>query len=210
MQATYLSLVHDNPTNRLKLSELPYAAYFTKNQFIETQLFIEQIQLKEQSAVESFFVYVLNVVKHIYMLTCAHNSSQLQSTMDSLPKNNCKNKILPCLLNAVKFGPNAAHAVVPIFAIGAMMPEQEYKGKFVPLALDMFESNDETVRIHLLKNFSTLLPLLGVDQVEKRVYPNVSKGFASPNPAVREVTVKSMIDIVPKVCIYCVRNDFVL
>lgn len=119
--------------------------------------------------------------------------------MDSLPKNNCKNKILPLLLNAIKFGPNTSHAVIPIFKIGSMMTEQEYKDKFVPVVLDMFESNDETVRVHLLKNVTSLIPLLGVDVVEKRVYPHVSKGFASANPAVRESTVKSMIDIVPKV-----------
>ncbi len=58
MIPVYQNLVHDNPTNRLKLAELPYAAYFTKNQFIEMQLFIEQIQLKDAQAVESFFVYV--------------------------------------------------------------------------------------------------------------------------------------------------------
>jgi hypothetical protein len=124
--------------------------------------------------------------------------SQLPEMLGSLPKKNCKFRILPQLINAIKYGSGGSKAIIPIFQIGEMMTQEEFKEDFIPKILDLFESSDRTVRVNLLKNLGTIMPHLTVDHVEQRVYPHVAKGFRDSSPILREMTVKSMIEIVPK------------
>jgi SCY1-like protein 1 len=90
-----------------------------------------------------------------------------------------------------------------------MMNEEEFKSIFIPKILDLFENNDRTVRVNLLKNLGTIMPHLSQQHVEEKIYPNVAKGFKDGAPVVREMTVKSMIDIAPRLKQETVNDDLI-
>lgn len=52
----YHNLVNDVPTSRLKITEMPYCPYFARNNMIETQIFLDNIAVKDQAAIETFIM----------------------------------------------------------------------------------------------------------------------------------------------------------
>jgi len=175
---TYNQLIIDDPSVRGSLANMLQLPYFN-NRMIKTQQFLDNLSLKDAMAIESFL-------------------TQLPEDLASFPKKNCKYRILPRLIDAIKFTSGGSKAIIPIFLIGEMMSPEECKESFVPKIIDLFESNDRTVRANLLKNIKLIMPYLTTDDIEKRIYPNVANGFRDSSPIIREMTVKSMIEIVPK------------
>ncbi|KAL9646531.1 hypothetical protein ABK040_006525 [Willaertia magna] len=178
LRIPFEQLVDKNIKSRMSVSKLIENPYFN-NAMVETQLFLENVTLKDPISIETFL-------------------NKLPELLPNLPKNNIKFKVLPNLMNLIKFGTTGQKAIIPIMKIGTLLNEIEYREVFVPKVLELFEIADRTIRVNLLKNIETIVNYLSNDQVEHFVYPNVSKGFRDTSPILREITVKSMIHIVPK------------
>jgi hypothetical protein len=115
---------------------------------------------------------------------------------------------LPFLLKALKFE-QKSQAILPVFEIGKMFNEQEYKDYFIPEVIELFSIPDKFVRLNVMKNMKTMIPFLDNSTIQSKIYPVLQLGFVDTIPAIREATVKSMIDIVPKLTEDVVSNEVV-
>eukprot|EP01080_Neovahlkampfia_damariscottae_P002085 gene2085-1957_t len=188
LQSVYKRLLNKSPESRITLSKILSSKYF-ESPFIETQLFLENVSLKDTNEVTSF------------MDDLVHN-------LNDFPKANCKYRILPFLLKALKFE-QKSQAIIPVFEISKMFDEVEYKEIFIPEIIDLFSSNDKYIRLNLLKNLKSIIPFIDNTIIQSKIYPPISKGFVDPVSQIREETVKSMIDIVPKLNEEIVSNEVI-
>lgn len=177
LRVAYDQLTDKNPKNRMELARALENPYFSNNT-IETQLFLENLTLKDPVTLETFL-------------------NRLPEIIPNLAKNNLKNKVLPSLIQLIKFGTSGQKAIVPVMKIGTVLGEDDYKQSFLPKVLDLFEIADRTIRVNLLRNIDHMVMYLTQEQAEN-IYVHVSKGFRDSAPIMREMTVKSMIPLVPK------------
>lgn len=155
------------------------AGGFLKNSFVDTMLFIEEIQIKDSTAKNRFF-------------------AGLPAMMDNFPPNVCKYKILPQLINSFEFGDAGSSVLTPLFKIGRMLDADEYQKKIVPCVVKLFSSKDRATRARLLQQVDQFMDHLSPEVVNQEVFPHVVQGFSDTNPTIREQTVKAMVHMAPK------------
>lgn len=179
----YGRLVNPNPALRLAPSDFVAkcraSGCFLDNSFVDAMLFIEEIQIKDATEKNRFFL-------------------RLTSSMDDFPSNVCKYKILPQLINAFEFGDAGSAVLTPLFKIGTLLDAEEYQRKIVPCIVKLFSSKDRATRARLLQQVDQFVDHLEPAVVNREVFPHVVQGFADTNPAIREQTVKAMVHLAPK------------
>lgn len=152
---------------------------FLSNSFVESNLFLEEIQIKEPTEKQQFF-------------------QDLSENLDSFPEDFCKHKVLPQLLTAFEFGNAGAVVLTPLFKVGKFLSAEEYQQKIIPVIVKMFSSTDRAMRIRLLQQMEQFIQYLNEAAVNNQIFPHVVHGFTDTNPAIREQTVKSMLLLAPK------------
>ncbi|XP_077615913.1 N-terminal kinase-like protein isoform X3 [Crocuta crocuta] len=152
---------------------------FMNNRFVETNLFLEEIQIKEPAEKQKFF-------------------QELSKSLDSFPEDFCRHKVLPQLLTAFEFGNAGAVVLTPLFKVGKFLNTEEYQQKIIPVVVKMFSSTDRAMRIRLLQQMEQFIQYLDEPTVNTQIFPHVVHGFLDTNPAIREQTVKSMLLLAPK------------
>ncbi|XP_069327667.1 N-terminal kinase-like protein isoform X13 [Eulemur rufifrons] len=152
---------------------------FMSNRFVETNLFLEEIQIKEPTEKQKFF-------------------QELSKSLDSFPEDFCRHKVLPQLLTAFEFGSAGAVVLTPLFKVGKFLNAEEYQQKIIPVVVKMFSSTDRAMRIRLLQQMEQFIQYLDEPTVNTQIFPHVVHGFLDTNPAIREQTVKSMLLLAPK------------
>ncbi|KAM8939794.1 N-terminal kinase-like protein isoform 2-T2 [Pelodytes ibericus] len=179
----YCELVGANPKARPNparfLQNCRTPGGFLSNSFVETNLFLEEIQIKDPAERQTFF-------------------EQLSENLDSFPEDFCRHKILPQLLTAFEFGSAGAVILTPLFKIGKFLNADEYQQKIIPVIVKMFSSTDRAMRIRLLQQMENFIQYLNEPTVNTQIFPHVVHGFLDTNPAIREQTVKSMLLLAPK------------
>ncbi|CAL8264253.1 unnamed protein product [Lota lota] len=179
----YCELVGANPRARPNparfLQNCRAAGGFLSNSFVESNLFLEEIQIKEQAEKQQFF-------------------QGLSDNLDSFPEDFCKHKVLPQLLTAFEFGNAGAVVLTPLFKVGKFLSTEEYQQKIIPVIVKMFSSTDRAMRIRLLQQMEQFIQYLNEAAVNSQIFPHVVHGFTDTNPAIREQTVKSMLLLAPK------------
>ncbi|RWS24757.1 N-terminal kinase-like protein [Leptotrombidium deliense] len=166
-----------SPLDFIQASRAPNK--YLKNNFIDAMLFLEEIQIKEQTEKNRFL-------------------NHLNEQLDTFPRDICKNKILPQLVTAFEFS-NAGSAILgPLFTIGKLLDEDEYQKKIVPCLIKLFACKDRATRAKLLQQIELFIGYLQPAVVNDQVYPHVAQGFLDSNPTIREQTVKCMLHIAPK------------
>ncbi|XP_029467475.1 N-terminal kinase-like protein isoform X2 [Rhinatrema bivittatum] len=152
---------------------------FMRNSFVETNLFLEEIQIKEPNERQNFF-------------------QKLSDSLDAFPESFCRHKILPQLLTAFEYGSAGAVILTPLFKVGKFLNAEEYQQKIIPVIVKMFSSTDRAMRIRLLQQMEHFIQYLNEPTVNTQIFPHVVHGFLDTNPAIREQTVKSMLLLAPK------------
>ncbi|XP_077818394.1 N-terminal kinase-like protein isoform X24 [Macaca mulatta] len=152
---------------------------FMSNRFVETNLFLEEIQIKEPAEKQKFF-------------------QELSKSLDAFPEDFCRHKVLPQLLTAFEFGNAGAVVLTPLFKVGKFLSAEEYQQKIIPVVVKMFSSTDRAMRIRLLQQMEQFIQYLDEPTVNTQIFPHVVHGFLDTNPAIREQTVKSMLLLAPK------------
>ncbi|KAK3564840.1 hypothetical protein QTP86_029889 [Hemibagrus guttatus] len=179
----YCELVGANPKARPNparfLQNCCTPGGFLNNSFVESNLFLEQIQIKEPAEKQQFF-------------------QDLSDNLDSFPEDFCKHKVLPQLLTAFEFGNAGAVVLTPLFKVGKYLTAEEYQQKIIPVIVKMFSSTDRAMRIRLLQQMEQFIQYLNDAAVNSQIFPHVVHGFTDTNPAIREQTVKSMLLLAPK------------
>uniref|UniRef100_A0A8D2BA58 N-terminal kinase-like protein n=1 Tax=Sciurus vulgaris TaxID=55149 RepID=A0A8D2BA58_SCIVU len=169
--------VRPNPARFLQNCQAPGG--FMNNRFVETNLFLEEIQIKEPAEKQKFF-------------------QELSKSLDSFPEDFCRHKVLPQLLTAFEFGNAGAVVLTPLFKVGKFLSAEEYQQKIIPVVVKMFSSTDRAMRIRLLQQMEQFIQYLDEPTVNTQIFPHVVHGFLDTNPAIREQTVKSMLLLAPK------------
>ncbi|XP_063001694.1 N-terminal kinase-like protein [Elgaria multicarinata webbii] len=179
----YCELVGANPKLRPNpakfLQNCRGPGSFMDNSFVETNLFLEEIQIKEPAERQNFF-------------------QELSANLDAFPEDFCRHKVLPQLLTAFEFGSAGAVILIPLFKVGKFLNTQEYQQKIIPVIVKMFSSPDRAMRIRLLQQMEHFIQYLNEPTVNSQIFPHVVHGFLDTNPAIREQTVKSMLLLAPK------------
>ncbi|KAM9849477.1 N-terminal kinase-like protein isoform 2-T2 [Aulostomus maculatus] len=179
----YCELVGANPRARPNparfLQNCKASGGFLSNSFVESNLFLEEIQIKEPAEKQQFF-------------------QDLSDNLDSFPEDFCKHKVLPQLLTAFEFGNAGAVVLTPLFKVGKFLSAEEYQQKIIPVIVKMFSSTDRAMRIRLLQQMEQFIQYLNESAVNSQIFPHVVHGFTDTNPAIREQTVKSMLLLAPK------------
>uniref|UniRef100_G3UD16 N-terminal kinase-like protein n=1 Tax=Loxodonta africana TaxID=9785 RepID=G3UD16_LOXAF len=122
--------VRPNPARFLQNCRAPGG--FMSNRFVETNLFLEEIQIKEPAEKQKFF-------------------QELSKSLDTFPEDFCRHKVLPQLLTAFEFGSAGAVVLTPLFKVGKFLSAEEYQQKVIPVVVKMFSSTDRAMRIRLLQ-----------------------------------------------------------
>ncbi|XP_006860992.1 PREDICTED: N-terminal kinase-like protein isoform X2 [Chrysochloris asiatica] len=169
--------VRPNPARFLQNCRAPGG--FMNNRFVETNLFLEEIQIKEPAEKQKFF-------------------QDLSRSLDSFPEGFCRHKVLPQLLTAFEFGNAGAVILTPLFKVGKLLSAEDYQQKIIPVVVRMFSSTDRAMRIRLLQQMEQFIQYLDEPTVNTQIFPHVVHGFLDTNPAIREQTVKSMLLLAPK------------
>ncbi|KAJ8337994.1 hypothetical protein SKAU_G00369600 [Synaphobranchus kaupii] len=179
----YCELVGANPKARPDparfLQNCRSPGGFLSNSFVESNLFMEEIQIKDPSEKQKFF-------------------QELSENLDSFPEDFCRHKVLPQLLTAFEFGNAGAVVLTPLFKVGKFLTAEEYQQKIIPVIVKMFSSTDRAMRIRLLQQMEQFIQYLNEAAVNSQIFPHVVHGFTDTNPAIREQTVKSMLLLAPK------------
>jgi len=183
LQPTYKESVGANPGKRPNpsdlLTKLRKSPGFFKNDVIDIVLFLEELQIKEDSDKGRFY-------------------SSLTGLLDNCPKNICEGKILPQLINAFEYGNAGSAILAPVFKIGKELESSEFQAKIVPCIVKLFSSNDRNARFKLLSQVESFVEHLSAKIVNDQVFPKIESGFLDSEPLIREKTVISMIHLAPK------------
>uniref|UniRef100_A0A0N5AYC8 N-terminal kinase-like protein n=1 Tax=Syphacia muris TaxID=451379 RepID=A0A0N5AYC8_9BILA len=161
---------------------------FFKNRFVETLLFLEEFQLKDQHDKQMFF-------------------TKLKDELEIFPDDIAKCKILPKLIQTYEYGDAGAHILLPLFKLGKLLDEEEYQNRIVPCLCKLFSSPDRVTRVKLLEQVDEFAPHLTPQVVNERIYNNIASGFLDTSPAVRESTVKAMVSLADKLNYHNLNTD---
>ncbi len=174
----YMELVNSNPSRRLTsgkfLTTCKQPNGFMSNHFVDTLLFLEQIQIKDQNDKTKFF-------------------SELTQKLDDFPRQLCLFKILPQLLTAYEFGNAGSTVLPPLFKLGKMLDEAEYQKKIIPIVVKLFSSTDRATRMRLLQQLHLFVEHLSASIINDQIFPHLCLGFNDTNPAIRESTIRVII-----------------
>ncbi|PIK47677.1 putative N-terminal kinase-like protein [Apostichopus japonicus] len=179
----YCELVGANPMSRPNpakfIDNCKSAGGFMNNKFLESNLFLEEIQIKDQSDKTKFL-------------------QGLSSSLDDFPQVFCQLKILPLLLQAFEFGNAGSAILTPLLKLGKLLDTEEYEKKIVPCVVKMFSSTDRATRVKLLQQIDQFVEYLSASVVNDQIFPNICHGFNDTNPLIRETSVKAMLLLASK------------
>ena len=102
------------------------------------------------------------------------------------------------LVNALEYGGASAKALEPLLQIGSILTDDEMQNLVVPTLVKLFASTDRAMRIPLLERLPGLVDHLTPKTVNEGVFQNVALGFVDTSPIVRELTVKAIVPLAPK------------
>jgi SCY1-like protein 1 len=172
-----------NPSKLIDNSE------FFQNKLVETIQFIEILNLKDSVEKDSFFRKLPNIA-------------------EQLPREIVLKKLLPVLASSLEFGSAAAPALTVLLKMGAWLSPDQFNLKVLPTIIKLFASNDRAIRVSLLQHIDQFGDSLSSQIVDEQVFPNVATGFADTSAFLRELTLKSMLILAPKVKLSCTSFSY--
>ncbi|PIN15089.1 Protein kinase [Handroanthus impetiginosus] len=175
----YQRLLSSMPSRRLNPSKLLENSEYFQNKLVETIQFMEILNLKDSVEKDTFF-------------------RKLPNLADQLPRQIVLKKLLPLLASSLEFGSATAPALTALLKLGSWLSAEEYSLKVLPTIVKLFASNDRAIRVGLLQHIDQYGESLSTQIVDEQVYPHVANGFSDTSAFLRELTLKSMLVLAPK------------
>lgn len=175
----YQRLLSSTPSRRLNTSKLIENSEYFQNKLVDTIHFMEILNLKDSVEKDTFF-------------------RKLPNLAEQLPRQIVLKKLLPLLASALEFGSAAAPALTALLKMGAWLSTEEFSVKVLPTIVKLFASNDRAIRVGLLQHVDQFGESLTAQVVDEQVYPHVATGFSDTSAFLRELTLKSMLVLAPK------------
>ncbi|KAL3369236.1 hypothetical protein AABB24_009851 [Solanum stoloniferum] len=167
------------PPRRLNSSKLLENSEYFQNKLVETIQFMEILNLKDSVEKDTFF-------------------RKLPNLAEQLPREIVLKKLLPLLASALEFGSAAAPALTALLKMGSWLSTDEFSVKVLPTIIKLFASNDRSIRVGLLQHIDQYGESLSAKIVDEQVYAHVATGFSDTSAFLRELTLKSMLVLAPK------------
>ncbi|KAJ8472085.1 hypothetical protein OPV22_026428 [Ensete ventricosum] len=175
----YQRLLSSTPSRRLNPLKLIDNSEYFHNKLVETIQFMEILNLKDSVEKDSFF-------------------RKLPNLAEQLPRQIVLKKLLPLLSSSLEFGSAAAPALTALLKMGSWLSTEEFNIKVLPTIVKLFASNDRAIRVALLQHIDQFGESLSSQIVDEQVFPHVANGFADTSAFLRELTLKSMLVLAPK------------
>ncbi|KAK7374360.1 hypothetical protein VNO80_07790 [Phaseolus coccineus] len=175
----YQRLLSSLPSRRLNTSKLIENSEYFQNKLVDTIHFMEILSLKDSVERDTFF-------------------RKLPNLAEQLPRQIVLKKLLPLLASALEFGSAAASALIALLKMGSWLSAEEFNVKVLPTIVKLFASNDRAIRVGLLQHIDQYGESLSPQVVDEQVYPHVATGFSDTSAFLRELTLKSMLILAPK------------
>ncbi|KAI3925154.1 hypothetical protein MKW98_009804 [Papaver atlanticum] len=175
----YQKLLSSMPPRRLNTSKLIENSEYFQNRLVETIQFMEILSLKDSVEKDTFF-------------------RKLPNLAEQLPRPIVLKKLLPLLASALEFGSAAAPALTALLKMASWLSPEEFTAKILPTVVKLFASNDRAIRVGLLQHIDQFGESLSSQVVDEQVYPHVATGFSDTSAILRELTLKSMLILAPK------------
>ncbi|RZC92054.1 hypothetical protein C5167_027946 [Papaver somniferum] len=175
----YQKLLNIMPPHRLNTSKLIENSEYFQNRLVETIQFMEILSLKDSVEKDTFF-------------------HKLPNMAQQLPRSVVLKKLLPLLASALEFGSAAAPALIALLKMASWLSTEDFTAKILPTVVKLFASNDRDIRVGLLQHLDQYGESLSSQIVDEQVYPHVATGFSDTSAVLRELTLKSMLILAPK------------
>ncbi|PON37894.1 Coatomer beta subunit [Trema orientale] len=185
----YQRLLSSMPSRRLNTSKLLENSEYFQNKLVDTIHFMEILNLKDSVEKDTFF-------------------RKLPNLAEQLPRQIVLKKLLPLLASALEFGSAAAPALTALLKMGSWLSTEEFSAKVLPTVVKLFASNDRAIRVGLLQHIDQFGESLSAQVVDEQVYPHVATGFSDTSAFLRELTLKSMLVLAPKLSQRTVSGSF--
>ncbi|KAH7282409.1 hypothetical protein KP509_35G029600 [Ceratopteris richardii] len=175
----YQRLLGSTPSRRMNPSKLINNSEFFQNKLVETIQFLDILNLKDSVEKDAFF-------------------RKLVSLAEQLPRQIVLAKVLPMLAAALEFGSASASALNPLLKLGSWLSVDDFNVKVLPTLTKLFASNDRGIRVGLLQHIDQFGSSLSSQVVDEQVFPHLANGFSDTSAFLRELTLKAMLILVPK------------
>ncbi|MED6217723.1 hypothetical protein PIB30_020354 [Stylosanthes scabra] len=175
----YQRLLSSTPSRRLNTSKLIENSEYFQNKLVDTIHFMEILSLKDSVEKDTFF-------------------RKLPNLAEQLPRPIVVKKLLPLLASALEFGSAAAPALTALLKMGSWLSAEDFRLKVLPTIVKLYASNDRAIRVALLQHIDQYGESLSAQIVDEQVYPHVATGFSDTSAFLRELTLKSMLTLAPK------------
>ncbi|XP_047147524.1 N-terminal kinase-like protein isoform X1 [Vigna umbellata] len=175
----YQRLLSSAPSRRLNTSKLIENSEYFQNKLVDTIHFMEILSLKDSVEKDTFF-------------------RKLPNLSEQLPQQIVLKKLLPLLASALEYGSASAPALTALLKMGSALSSEEFRVKVLPTLVKLFSSNDRAIRVGLLQHIDQYGESLSAQVVDEQVYPHVATGFSDTSAFLRELTLKSMLILAPK------------
>ncbi|XP_010540261.1 PREDICTED: probable inactive serine/threonine-protein kinase scy1 [Tarenaya hassleriana] len=175
----YQRLLSSMPSRRLNTSKLLENGEYFQNKLVDTIHFMEILNLKDSIEKDTFF-------------------RKLPNLAEQLPREIVLKKLLPLLASALEFGSAAAPALTALLKMGSWLSAEDFSVKVLPTIVKLFASNDRAIRVSLLQHVDQFGESLSGQIVDEQVFPHVATGFSDTSAFLRELTLKSMLVLAPK------------
>ncbi|KAJ4903999.1 Protein kinase family protein with ARM repeat domain [Raphanus sativus] len=175
----YQRLLSSMPSRRLNTSKLLENGEYFQNKLVDTIHFMDILNLKDSVEKDTFFRKLPNVA-------------------EQLPREIVLKKLLPLLASSLEFGSAVAPALTALLKMGSWLSTEDFKLKVLPTIVKLFASNDRAIRVSLLQHVDQFGESMSGQIVDEQVYPHVATGFADTSAFLRELTLKSMLVLAPK------------
>ncbi|CAK7339992.1 unnamed protein product [Dovyalis caffra] len=175
----YQRLLSSMPSRRMNTAKLIENSEYFQNKLVDTIHFMEILTLKDSVEKDTFF-------------------RKLPNLAEQLPRQIVLKKLLPLLASALEFGSAAAPALTALLKMGSWLSPEEFSVKVLPTIVKLFSSNDRAIRVSLLQHIDQYGESLSAQVVDEQVYTHVATGFSDTSAFLRELTLKSMLVLAPK------------
>ncbi|KAK4756697.1 hypothetical protein SAY87_006824 [Trapa incisa] len=175
----YQRLLSSTSSRRLNTSKLLENSEYFQNKLVDTIHFMEILSLKDSVEKDSFF-------------------RKLPNLAEQLPRQIVLRKLLPMLASSLEFGSATSPALTTVLKMSSWLPIEDFNVKILPTIVKLFASNDRAMRVGLLQHIDQYGESLSAQIVDEQVYPHIATGFSDASAFLRELTLKSMLVLAPK------------
>ena len=118
--------------------------------------------------------------------------------------------LMDLLLTSVVSISNLVPAAIPVItAIASEMTPSDFQQKVQPKLCELFAIQDRSVRFRLLTGLPSVVSKFGVAVLEQSVLIESLSGFTDSHPSIRELTLRSVVEIARHVGASCVEKRVV-